>query len=438
MPDLEDLGNPDTAEEHVELPSFMSLLNSGSEGIDLIEELRNNYANDPFFTKILEKPKEFHNFEVENGIMYLKEYHFLVIDSTSTPPKQHTVSTADLVACLDFDADLRAKPAQVLKHPSPSSYALVSRAFNALAKGKQRFAIITTDNRVERKGSAMWADVFHLTPTDCGITTGSEVTLSGPQDLVNVAWTLVFREGVRAIQFKERLKQHADARKRRAALQLNTHTKAHRDSDRRTRTSSDKESTGSHHRRRSKAGRKERAALLAESSATTTTTEETVKEELVEEDAPHEVDDEVRDEDVDMQEADAPADDARRTPDKAPTPEPAPIPELAPETPGAAATPAIKTACTFPVSAIDTGATAAPRERVPLSALGHIPKHSAMWDPNKSIADNMQFPESPRPSTLTSTIPASHDLADPAFAVDDPMDGQAITAGTAVDFASTV
>ncbi|CAA7257324.1 unnamed protein product [Cyclocybe aegerita] len=74
MPDLEDLGNPDTAEEHVELPSFMSLLNSGSEGIDLIEELRNNYANDPFFTKILEKPKEFHNFEVENGIVYLKEH----------------------------------------------------------------------------------------------------------------------------------------------------------------------------------------------------------------------------------------------------------------------------------------------------------------------------------------------------------------------------
>ncbi|CAA7257323.1 unnamed protein product [Cyclocybe aegerita] len=380
------------------------------------------FAQSTSTPKLLFPPIDHANFRC------LTSDHFLVIDSTSTPPKQHTVSTADLVACLDFNADLCAKPAQALKCPSLSSYALVSRAFNALAKGKQ----------VEHKGSAMRADIFHLTPTDCGITTGSEVALSGPQDLVNVARALIFQEGVRAVQLKERLKQHADARKRCAALQLNTHTKAHRDSDRRTRTSSDKESTGSRHRRRSKAGRKEHAALLAESSATTTTTEETVEEELVEEDTPHEVDNEVRDEDVNMQEANAPTDNAHRTLDKAPTPEPAPIPELAPETPGAAATPAIETACTFSMSAINTGATAAPRECVPLSTLGRIPKHSVTWDPNKSIADNTQFPESPCPLTPTSTIPASHDLADPAFAVDDLMDGQAITARTAVDFTSTV
>ncbi|KAJ3480046.1 hypothetical protein NLJ89_g12303 [Agrocybe chaxingu] len=252
--------------------------------------------------------------------------HFLVVDSTSSPPKQHTVSTADLVACLEFDADLRAKPAQALKCPSPSSYTLVSRAFNALAKGKQRFTLVMTDNKVERKGSAMRADVFHLTPADCGITTGSEVALSGPQDLVDVARTLIFREGIRAVKLHKRIKQSADARKRCAALQQNTRTKAHCDSDSRTRTSSDKDSTGSRHRHRSKAGRKERAALLAESSATTTP-EETVEEELVEEDAPYEVDDEVRDDDVDMQEADAPADEAHHTPTKAPTPEPAPIPD---------------------------------------------------------------------------------------------------------------
>ncbi|KAJ2921647.1 hypothetical protein H1R20_g15445, partial [Candolleomyces eurysporus] len=42
-------------------------------GIDLLHELRNAYDRDPVFKPIIEKPKEFRNFVVEDGIVYLKE-----------------------------------------------------------------------------------------------------------------------------------------------------------------------------------------------------------------------------------------------------------------------------------------------------------------------------------------------------------------------------
>ena len=42
--------------------------------IDLIKELKSHYKDDPMFKSILEKPKEFRNFEVKDNLIYLKEW----------------------------------------------------------------------------------------------------------------------------------------------------------------------------------------------------------------------------------------------------------------------------------------------------------------------------------------------------------------------------
>jgi hypothetical protein len=41
-------------------------------GIDLLRELRGSYQDDPIFKSILDRPKEFRNFEVQNELVYLK------------------------------------------------------------------------------------------------------------------------------------------------------------------------------------------------------------------------------------------------------------------------------------------------------------------------------------------------------------------------------
>jgi hypothetical protein len=41
-------------------------------GIDLLNNLKGHYKNDPFFKSIMEKPKEFRNFEVKDELIYLK------------------------------------------------------------------------------------------------------------------------------------------------------------------------------------------------------------------------------------------------------------------------------------------------------------------------------------------------------------------------------
>jgi hypothetical protein len=53
--------------------SLLAIVNSGWQGLNLAEILANNYEDDVFFKNILEKPKEFRNFEVENGLIYLKD-----------------------------------------------------------------------------------------------------------------------------------------------------------------------------------------------------------------------------------------------------------------------------------------------------------------------------------------------------------------------------
>ena len=50
-----------------------ALLTKDSLGIDLQSELQGKYTEDPFFQRILEKPKEFRNFECKEQLVYLKE-----------------------------------------------------------------------------------------------------------------------------------------------------------------------------------------------------------------------------------------------------------------------------------------------------------------------------------------------------------------------------
>ena len=51
----------------------VSVLAQGSLGIDIWSKLRDRYREDPFFRTILDKPKEFRNFELEDQLIYLRE-----------------------------------------------------------------------------------------------------------------------------------------------------------------------------------------------------------------------------------------------------------------------------------------------------------------------------------------------------------------------------
>jgi RNase H-like domain found in reverse transcriptase/Integrase zinc binding domain/Reverse transcriptase (RNA-dependent DNA polymerase)/Retroviral aspartyl protease/Zinc knuckle len=61
-----DTRTPDTGSER-------SLLAQERMGIDFESEIRGKYKEDPFFRSILEKPKEFRNFENKEDLIYLKE-----------------------------------------------------------------------------------------------------------------------------------------------------------------------------------------------------------------------------------------------------------------------------------------------------------------------------------------------------------------------------
>ncbi|KAJ2917183.1 hypothetical protein MD484_g3247, partial [Candolleomyces efflorescens] len=44
---------------------------TGAEGIDFLDEIKRLYIKDPVFKSVIEKPAEFRNFKVENGLLYL-------------------------------------------------------------------------------------------------------------------------------------------------------------------------------------------------------------------------------------------------------------------------------------------------------------------------------------------------------------------------------
>jgi len=52
--------------------SLLSVISQSEQGIDLEKELRNQYSQDLFFKHLIEKPKQFKNFVVINGLIYLQ------------------------------------------------------------------------------------------------------------------------------------------------------------------------------------------------------------------------------------------------------------------------------------------------------------------------------------------------------------------------------
>ncbi|KAJ3499851.1 hypothetical protein NLJ89_g10053 [Agrocybe chaxingu] len=69
----EPVSGPENNDEPRELPSLVSQLTSNAEGLDFLAEIRGSFASDTFFAKIINSPKEYRNFEVEDGLVYLKE-----------------------------------------------------------------------------------------------------------------------------------------------------------------------------------------------------------------------------------------------------------------------------------------------------------------------------------------------------------------------------
>ena len=54
--------------------TLVDLIRVSDGGIDLMSELRNRATEDPFFRIVMEKPHEYRNFEVKEGLLYLKEH----------------------------------------------------------------------------------------------------------------------------------------------------------------------------------------------------------------------------------------------------------------------------------------------------------------------------------------------------------------------------
>ncbi|KAJ3911558.1 hypothetical protein F5877DRAFT_55200, partial [Lentinula edodes] len=70
---------PDSVNSITELDSglsdatLISVLSKTNDNFDLYSALKGRYKEDPLFKKILESPKDYHNFEVINDLIYLKQ-----------------------------------------------------------------------------------------------------------------------------------------------------------------------------------------------------------------------------------------------------------------------------------------------------------------------------------------------------------------------------
>ena len=61
----------DSITEPIPEASLVNILENDA-GIDLLKELKGHYQEDPIFQSVLDKPKEFRNFKVKDGLVYLK------------------------------------------------------------------------------------------------------------------------------------------------------------------------------------------------------------------------------------------------------------------------------------------------------------------------------------------------------------------------------
>ncbi|KAI0348859.1 hypothetical protein OH77DRAFT_1363574, partial [Trametes cingulata] len=69
----EDQDLEDNRQQLANSMDLMTYLSENTEGVDLLQALRGHYAEDPFYRRILEAPKQFKNFDCRNGLVYLRE-----------------------------------------------------------------------------------------------------------------------------------------------------------------------------------------------------------------------------------------------------------------------------------------------------------------------------------------------------------------------------
>jgi hypothetical protein len=60
------------SESNIPETSLVNVILESDAGIDLLKSLRGQYKNDPIFKLVIEKPKDFRNFEVKDELIYLK------------------------------------------------------------------------------------------------------------------------------------------------------------------------------------------------------------------------------------------------------------------------------------------------------------------------------------------------------------------------------
>jgi len=53
--------------------SLLNVVSEATEGLDLEKELQGKSTTDPVFKKIVEKPSDFKNFSVKNGLIYIRD-----------------------------------------------------------------------------------------------------------------------------------------------------------------------------------------------------------------------------------------------------------------------------------------------------------------------------------------------------------------------------
>ncbi|KAI9068658.1 hypothetical protein FKP32DRAFT_1543961, partial [Trametes sanguinea] len=52
---------------------FLDHLSENTEGVDLLQAIRGRFDEDEFFAKILEAPKNYKNFRVEDGLVFVRD-----------------------------------------------------------------------------------------------------------------------------------------------------------------------------------------------------------------------------------------------------------------------------------------------------------------------------------------------------------------------------
>jgi RNase H-like domain found in reverse transcriptase len=66
-------GSSDPIEDSQRVLTLVDLTTQSTEGTDIVNKIRHNYDGDSLFKPILKNPTQFRNFEIKEGLIYLKE-----------------------------------------------------------------------------------------------------------------------------------------------------------------------------------------------------------------------------------------------------------------------------------------------------------------------------------------------------------------------------